>query len=490
MTDARQPLPGNSSYVQNRTTVQTGTNFNISGVGNASVFNAATQFNLNNSRILGTGTGVGNTFGGINAGANASNLSDDNTFFGNSAGQNMVTAGGNSFFGSEAGQNTTAGSNTFVGARSGNLNTTGSSNSFFGLNAGNGNTTGSNNSFYGRSAGSGNQTGDGNSFFGFQAGLTSNTDNNSFFGYTAGKLTTGINNSFFGWSSGAANTTGTNNAFFGVQSGLNNSTGIRNVFIGRDAGLANVSGSNNTVIGAFASLGAPDLNFATAIGAGATVSSGNNVVIGRSIDKVSIPGRLEVAGNIEAPGVSTIIFGNAVRFNETVSFGTTATFDAGVTAFFPVGGVTPICYVNVDPDNNIRMPARCSSSRVFKKNILPFRSGLALIHKLQPVSFRWRSDGSPDIGLVAEDVNSVEPLLITTDAKGEVEGVKYDRLGVVLINAIKEQQAQIESQSAELAALNAKLKKQAGVNAAQAAEIRLLRNAICSIRPRLTICVK
>jgi hypothetical protein len=95
-----------------------------------------------------------------------------------------------------------------------------------------------------------------------------------------------------------------------------------------------------------------------------------------------------------------------------------------------------------------------------------------------------------DIGFVAEEVASIEPLLTTTNKYGEVEGVKYDRISAVLVNAIKEQQSQIEVQSAELADLKAKLKKQAGVNAAQAAQIRLLRNAICSVRRRLTVCAK
>ena len=45
-----------------------------------------------------------------------------------------------------------------------------------------------------------------------------------------------------------------------------------------------------------------------------------------------------------------------------------------------------------------------------------------------------------DMGLVAEEVNAVEPLLTTTNTSGAVEGVKYDRVGVVLINAVKEQQ--------------------------------------------------
>jgi len=51
------------------------------------------------------------------------------------------------------------------------------------------------------------------------------------------------------------------------------------------------------------------------------------------------------------------------------------------------------------------------------------------------------------------DVAMIEPLLVTYNAKGEVEGVKYDRVGVVLINAIKEQQAQIESLEQQVTAL-------------------------------------
>ena len=55
-----------------------------------------------------------------------------------------------------------------------------------------------------------------------------------------------------------------------------------------------------------------------------------------------------------------------------------------------------------------------------------------------------------DMGLVAEEVAAVEPLLTTTNAKGEIEGVKYDRVGVVLINAVNEQQAQIEQQQKQI----------------------------------------
>jgi type III secretory pathway lipoprotein EscJ len=68
--------------------------------------------------------------------------------------------------------------------------------------------------------------------------------------------------------------------------------------------------------------------------------------------------------------------------------------------------------------------------------------------------------------LGAEAVEQVEPLLVTRNPRGEVEGVKYDRVAVVLVNAIKEQQQQIAAQQSEIETLrslkaeNARLKMQ------------------------------
>ena len=49
-----------------------------------------------------------------------------------------------------------------------------------------------------------------------------------------------------------------------------------------------------------------------------------------------------------------------------------------------------------------------------------------------------------DVGLGAEDVAKVEPLLTFTNSKGEIEGVKYNQLSAVFIYAFKEQQEQIK----------------------------------------------
>src|SRR5262249_21473130 len=80
-----------------------------------------------------------------------------------------------------------------------------------------------------------------------------------------------------------------------------------------------------------------------------------------------------------------------------------------------------------------------------------FNSGLSLINRLRPITFDWKTDGSHDLGFGAEDVAKVSELLVIRNDKGEVEGVKYDRISAVLVNAVKEQQAQITQQQEGLA---------------------------------------
>jgi hypothetical protein len=119
---------------------------------------------------------------------------------------------------------------------------------------------------------------------------------NIFAGRTAGESNrSGLMNSFFGSRAGEANLDGSANSFFGERSGLN-SQGTNNSFFGSVAGQSNTTGENNTMIGTLADVGQPDLTFATAIGAGAVVSSSNTVVLGRSVDSVTVPGTLIASG--------------------------------------------------------------------------------------------------------------------------------------------------------------------------------------------------
>lgn len=150
-------IPGGSgSYIQNRTSQQSLTNFNISGDGtaagtlNADIIRATTHYALAGVRVLST-TGTNNLFVGPGTGTNNTS-GTGNSFLGQDAGS--VNAGGsfNTFLGRWAGfSNTGSDSNTLVGFGAGKLST-GGSNTFFGANAGNSNTTGSNNTALGANA--------------------------------------------------------------------------------------------------------------------------------------------------------------------------------------------------------------------------------------------------------------------------------------------------------------------------------------------------
>ncbi|MCO6511789.1 MAG: tail fiber domain-containing protein [Aridibacter famidurans] len=460
---------------------------NTIGVSNTFLGVAAGRFNTDGSfnTFVGgsagqqTTTGSRNTF--LGSGAGFENVSGfGHTFVGNEAGRIVTSGTRNTFIGLAAGNATTGGSeNTFVGSLSGLLNTTGNFNSTLGRGAdlGSGNlsfataigagsiVSSSNTVALGRANGSdqvvipGNLTvsgtltaslpgGSGNyiqnstaiqntSNFNisgvgkassFNAGFYSIANervlfgegglvNNLFVGLGAGNpgfVTK--NNTFVGISAGAGTVGGDNNTFVGMTAGQSNQTGNSNTFVGTSSGLANATGNNNTLLGTATDLGSPALSFAAAIGAGAIVNASNSIVLGRAngADEVFVPGRLTV---------STL--GPA--------------------------GATSLCR---NAGNEI---ASCSSSIRYKSNLSQFSDGLGLVRRLKPVTFTWKDGGIADLGLLAEDVAEIEPLLTTWNAAGQVEGVKYDRIAVVLVNAVNQQQKIIDDQETEIGRLRAEL---------------------------------
>jgi hypothetical protein len=79
----------------------------------------------------------------------------------------------------------------------------------------------------------------------------------------------------------------------------------------------------------------------------------------------------------------------------------------------------------------------CSSSHRYKENILPAQFGLKDVMAMRPVIFKWKGRNEQDFGLIAEDVEKINPLFVTfTDNR--VDGVKYPQLTAILIQAIQE----------------------------------------------------
>ena len=405
LTDARSPTANSANYIQNATNQQASSNFSISGNGtaggtlSASLVNAMTQYNIGGSRVLSVDFIKGSLFAGFGAG----------------------------------GANTTGGGNTLVGDGAGGSDTTGAGNSFFGDAAGADNATGSYNSFFGN--GSGNHN---------------NADDNSFFGFGAGLL----------------NTTGTKNSFFGSQ-----------------AGNVNTTGTSNTLLGDSADVGSGNLDHATAIGANAVVSQSNSLVLGSvsgagtkvgigtsaPTDRLTVQTATDRYGFVHSDGTITVgsyVGGSTnggwygTKSNHPLSFfvnngGPSMTITTSgnviITALGSAGSTT-LCR------NAANEISTCASSLRYKKDFTPFAGGLDVVARLRPITFSWRDHPERDLGLAAEDVAKIEPLLVTHNANGEIEGVKYDHLNVVLINAIKQQQTQIETLRTANAALSARLR--------------------------------
>lgn len=101
-----------------------------------------------------------------------------------------------------------------------------------------------------------------------------------------------------------------------------------------------------------------------------------------------------------------------------------------------------------DPTGNFGVQA---SDIRLKKNIQEIDSALKIIGGIRGVTFNWEDDSSeqkPIVGVVAQDVYSVMPELTfnITDPDGhKYLGVHYDKLAPVLIEAVKEQQNEIDN---------------------------------------------
>ena len=88
----------------------------------------------------------------------------------------------------------------------------------------------------------------------------------------------------------------------------------------------------------------------------------------------------------------------------------------------------------------------------------------------KPVTFRFKNDdkGTPQFGLIAEDVAEVNPDLVVRDENGEVYSVRYDAVNAMLLNEFLKEHRKVESlekamaeQQNENAAMRAMLKEQA-----------------------------
>ena len=197
------------------------------------------------------------------------------------------------------------------------------------------------------------------------------------------------------------NTDGYANTASGLAALQNNTTGYNNVAIGGSALYFNTTGTQNTAIGtsALAESISGSNNIALGAGTGINVTSANNVIcIGFNVSGNNVDNSCYI-GNI---------------------FGATSSNGVGV-------------FVN----SNGRL-GTMTSSRRFKERIKPMGNASEALLALKPVTFRYKSEidpaGTPQFGLVAEEVEKLNPNLVVRDKEGKPYSVRYEQINAMLLN--------------------------------------------------------
>jgi hypothetical protein len=125
-----------------------------------------------------------------------------------------------------------------------------------------------------------------------------------------------------------------------------------------------------------------------------------------------------------------------------------ATFIAGIH------GVTVVNTLQVVVDVNGHLGTVGSSAR-FKEAIKPMDKASEAILALKPVTFRYKKqrdpEGIPQFGLVAEEVEKVNPDLVAHDADGKPYTVRYEAVNAMLLNEFLKEHRKVEEQAGEIA---------------------------------------
>ncbi len=289
-------------------------------------------------------------------------------------------------------------------------------NTFLGSNAGSvssGNTGGQNVGI-GSSALNQNTTGQTNTAVGTNAMLVN---------------TSGSYNTALGWDALISNGNASNNTAVGANALNNNTSGADNTAAGRQSLAQNSSGTSNTAIGFLALNGTTTGNNNTAIG----YAAGENITT--------------TSNNIDINNNGVTGDNGVIRIG-TAGGAQTAAFIAGIY------GVNIGSSVQVLINSNGQI-GTVSSSRRYKEDIRDMSDASSGLLRLRPVTFRYKKpyeDGSKPIqyGLIAEEVAEVYPDLVARSTDGQIETVKYQLLGPMILNELQKQNATIAVQKEQI----------------------------------------
>jgi len=278
--------------------------------------------------------------------------------------------------------------------------------------------------------------------------------------------TTGIDNTATGAAALHDNIKGRFNTANGYQALAQNTTADANTAEGSNCLLNNTKGDHNTAIGEAAMMGNMTGRLNTAVGVsalGRNVDGGANIALGFGAG-AAITGDY----NIDIGNGGVIGEGNTIRIGET-----NLQLDTYIAGIFGTNLVGPPVVITADG----HLGVGASSSARFKDDIKPMNNSSEAILALKPVTFHYKEridpNRTPQYGLVAEEVEKVNPDLVTRDAKGAVYTVRYEAVNAMLLNEFLKAHRKIEDQQKQIDTLNAELKEQLAVIQQVRAEVEM-----------------
>ena len=214
---------------------------------------------------------------------------------------------------------------------------------------------------------------------------------------------------------------------------VHNTTGILNTAVGGHALDQNITGSSNVALG---------------FQAGFNITGNGNVCIGQNIVGLAGESNVTRIGNIGSTAQANGVF---------------VTVGAGGKLGFQV------------------------SSRRYKDDIKPMDKASEALFALKPVSFRYKREidpaRSPDFGLIAEDVATVNPDLVVRDEEGKIVTVRYQAVNAMLLNEFLKEHKKVEEQEKTIVELKSGMIALATTVKGQAVQIQKVSAQLETSRP-------
>jgi hypothetical protein len=275
-------------------------------------------------------------------------------------------------------------------------------------------------------------------------------DSNTAVGVAALLLNTGTENTAVGVDALGLNTAGEFNAAVGAFALYNNIDGNGNTAVGSSALTANTTGNSNTAIGTSALVDNVSGFENVGIGGAAlftNVDGHDNIAVGQAALSNNTHGSNNIAVG-EFAGLAVTTSNNVISIGVQGQDISDSCFIGNIFNATATGGSA----VFIDANNKL---GTITSSKRFKQDIKQMGTASEALFSLKPVTFGYKKyldpEGTTQFGLVAEDVEAVNPDLVVRDKEGKPYSVRYDQVNAMLLNEFLKEHRKVENLEATVA---------------------------------------